>query len=308
VPDPETFLTELYVLADGFCKTALPPERRPGPPAALARGEVVTLAVYGQWARFRSERDFYRYAAKHLRGAFPGLPARPQLNRLLRRHRGAVEGFARWLAAALGAHAAPYEALDGTGGPTRTARRRGRGWLPGLADVGMSTRLGWYEGLRLLVAADPAGVVTGFGFGPASADDRALAETLFALRAAPDPRLPTAGRAASGVYAADTGFAGQECEARWVAACGAQVVAPPQPDAARAWPARERRRFAALRQVVETVFDRLHAAFRLDRERPHDLSGFQARLAAEGALHNFCVWLNRKLGQPDLALADLLGW
>lgn len=58
--DPETFLVELYVLVDEFCKAQLPPERHPGPMAALERSEVVTLAVLGQWGRFGSERDFWR--------------------------------------------------------------------------------------------------------------------------------------------------------------------------------------------------------------------------------------------------------
>src|SRR5215203_1161081 len=26
------------------------------------------------------------------------------------------------------------------------------------------------------------------------------------------------------------------------------------------------------------------------------------------ALHNFCIWLNDRLGRPRLAFADLLGW
>jgi hypothetical protein len=36
---------------------------------------------------------------------------------------------------------------------------------------------------------------------------------------------------------------------------------------------------AGLRQVVETIYDKLLNTFRLARERPHDLTGFQARLA-----------------------------
>jgi len=31
-------------------------------------------------------------------------------------------------------------------------------------------------------------------------------------------------------------------------------------------------------------------------------------LAAKVALHNFCIWLNRQLGRPDLAFADLIDW
>ena len=58
---------------------------------------------------------------------------------------------------------------------------------------------------------------------------------------------------------------------------------------------------------METVYERLEHTFRLDRERPHSLSGFRARLAATAALHNFCIWLNQQLGRPSLAFADLIG-
>jgi hypothetical protein len=308
VNDPETFLTALYVLVDEFVQAERPMGRRPGPPAALSASEVLTLAVFGQWARFGSERDFYRYAATRLRPAFPRRPARSQYNRLGRRHRPALARLGLWLAERLAAPRAAYECLDSTGVPVRNAKRRGAGWLAGLADIGTCSRLGWSEGFHLLTAVDPAGVVTGFGFGPASANDRALAETLLALRRCPDPRLPSAGRPASNVYVADAGFAGQAVQPHWLAAYGAEVVAPPQTGSARAWAPAERRWLAGLRQVVETVHDRLLAPFRLDRERPHALEGFRARLAAKVGLHNFCIWLNRQQGRPDLAIAEVLGW
>jgi Transposase DDE domain len=308
VLDPETFLVELYVVVDEFCQTAVPPERHPGRAAALARSEVVTLALCAQWARFRSEREFWRYADTTLRPLFPRLPDRAQFNRQVRRYRDVITAFALWLAATLGAPQAAYEALDSTAVPTRNAKRRGRGWLPGLADIGFSNRRGWYEGFHLLVAAVPSGVVTGFGFGPASSNDRALAETFFAQRAMSSPHLASAGQMASGVYVADAGFAGVTCEQRWVAAHHAQLVAPPHAGSRPPWPKPKRRRNAGWRQIIETVFARLQAAFRLDRERPHALDGFHARLAAKVALHNFCLWLNRRLGQPALALVDVLGW
>jgi len=59
---------------------------------------------------------------------------------------------------------------------------------------------------------------------------------------------------------------------------------------------------------VETVYEQLYHTFRLDRERPHDLSGFQARLAAKIALHHFCIWFNEQLGRPRLAFTDLVDW
>jgi hypothetical protein len=91
--DVDTFLTTLYVMVDDFCKLSLPADLHPGPQAALSRSEVVTLALFGQWQGFGSERGFYRYAQRHLRAAFPSLPTREQYNRQIRRQHAALVAF-----------------------------------------------------------------------------------------------------------------------------------------------------------------------------------------------------------------------
>jgi hypothetical protein len=168
--------------------------------------------------------------------------------------------------------------------------------------------VGWYEGFHLLVAISPSGVLTGFGFAPAHVHDISLAETFLALRYAPDPRLASVGCATSRPYVGDKGFAGRENRTRWRTFYQAQVISPPTRRSRHPWPKALRRWLASIRQIVETVYDKLHNALGLDRERPHDLSGFQARLAAKAALHNFCIWLNQQLGRPNLAFADLIDW
>src|SRR5262249_43798208 len=180
--DVDTFLTTLDVMVDDFCMLALPPELHPGPQAALSRREVVTLALFGQWQGFGSERGFYRYAQRHLRAAFPARPAREQDNRQVRQPHAALGAFFPFLLRLVGAQRCAYEALDSSGVPTRDAKRRGAGWLPGLADIGWSNRLGWYEGVHRLLAVNPRGVITGFGCGAASTKDQPLADTFFALR------------------------------------------------------------------------------------------------------------------------------
>lgn len=307
--DPETFLTELYVLVDEFCK-AHPAPRRPGPAPALTESEVLTLALFSHWAPFASERAFYRYAARHLRALFPTLPSRPQFNRLVRRCHDRLAAFALDLGRALAATDPVFEVLDGTGVPTRNAKRRGAGWLPEVADLGKCTRLGWYEGVRLLLAVTPQGAITGFGLGPASTNDRTLAETFFACRAAPDARLRSVGQPVSDCYVADMGFAGVQCEARWATQYGATVICPAQTGSTRAqrWSKPWRTWLAGIRQVIETVNDRLLTAFGLTHERPHAWDGLQARLAARVGLHNTCLWLNQRHGRPLLAIADLIAW
>jgi hypothetical protein len=120
--DVDTFLTTLYVMADDFDKTSLPPEPHPGPQAALSRSEVVTLALFGQWQSFGSERGFYRYAQRHLRAAFPSLPTREQFNRQVRQQYAALVAVFLHLARLLAAQHCAYEALDSSGVPTRDAK------------------------------------------------------------------------------------------------------------------------------------------------------------------------------------------
>jgi hypothetical protein len=89
----------------------------------------------------------------------------------------------------------------------------------------------------------PEGVITGWGFGPASSKDQGLAEPFFAARqavgrgdapCATDPDRPgvgrvcleSVGRPAPRVYLADKGFAGHYTHRRWRQRYGAEVVAP----------------------------------------------------------------------------------
>jgi hypothetical protein len=95
------------------------------------------------------------------------LPDRSQFNRLLRQQQDALVAFSLSLVQRLQAQQCAYEVLDATAVPTRDAKRRGLGWLPGLADIGWSSRLGWYEGMYLLLSVNPVGVITGFGYAPA---------------------------------------------------------------------------------------------------------------------------------------------
>src|SRR5215218_2231548 len=72
--DLHSFLVSLYVLVDDWWKlehSSEPP--RAGRPALLTDPEVITLAILAQWPRFRSERDFWRFAQAHLRPYFPNL-------------------------------------------------------------------------------------------------------------------------------------------------------------------------------------------------------------------------------------------
>lgn len=306
--DVDIFLTALYVMVDDLCQSHQTERIRPGPEASLCGSEVITLAIFGRWRRFASERDFYRYAEAHLMEAFPTLPDRSQFNRLVRFYADDIEEVAVNLGQMVEASEPPYQALDASAMPIRDVKRRGRGWLAGDADIGWSNKLGWYEGFSLLSAVEPSGVITGFCFAPASTADQPLADTFFAVRAYPTPRLSSVGPASCAPYVADKGFEGAENHRRWLEDYGTEVIHAPKRNSKKSWSKRLRQWIAGIRQIVETVYDKLFNAFGLWNERPHDLQGLRARLAARVALHNFCIWLNDELGRPRLNFADLMGW
>jgi hypothetical protein len=231
----------------------------------------------------------------------------------MRRSHDLVVAFFLQLADELGAGEVPYEALDTTAVPVRNAKRRGAGHLAGLADIGSSKRLGWYEGFQLMVSVLPSGVVTGYGVAAASTKEQPLAEDFFALRAQPERAacagLGHVGAPAGGPYACDKGFEGEARALTWRRDYGAEVITAPKRSAKkRRWPKALRRWLASIRQIVETAIGALQERFHLGKDRPHALSGFRARLAAKMALFNFCIWLNRRLGRQDLAFADLIDW
>ena len=86
------------------------------------------------------------------------------------------------------------------------------------------------------------------------------------------------------------------------------LLCPPRKCDPLAWRATWKARHAQLRQVIETVHDKLLHTFGLERERPHHLAGLYARLCAKAALHNICIGLNEKAGRAPMQFADLIAW
>lgn len=309
--DVDTFLTTVYVLVDEYAKAqpgAPLTGASAGRPASLCASEVMTLAIFAQWGQFRSERALYRYARRHLRPAFPGLPDRSQYNRLLRRHYPTLVALMRLLAERLGAATCQYQVVDTTGVPTRQVKRRAFGWLPEYTAIGFCNRVGWYEGFRLLTSATQAGVVTGFAMAEAPRKDQPLADAFFTARALPQPCTCSVGAWYGGYYVVDTGFEGRALLRHWAEDLEALVVCMPNRSRPHGWPKALRQWVAGRRQIAETVHARLMDTFGLTHDRPHSLDGFQTRLAAKLTLYNVCCWLNHQFGRPLLAFADLLDW
>ena len=138
--DLDSFLVSLYVLVDDWWQAGhgrVP--RRPGRPALLTDPEVITLAILAQWPRFRSERDFWRFASSHLREYFPNLCSQGQFNRRVRALEPELRALQKALAGDLCDPSAVYRVMDTTLIPAIVrVRASGKGLFAGQASFGRS--------------------------------------------------------------------------------------------------------------------------------------------------------------------------
>jgi hypothetical protein len=294
--DLDSFLLSLYVLVDDWWQERHPySPRKPGRPALLSDPEVITLAILAQWPRFRSERDFWRFASAHLHSYFPKLCTQGQFNRRVRALAPELRALQRAFAGDLCEPSAVYRVMDTTLVPAVVRVRASRkGLFCGQASFGRSaSKTEWIYGFKAALVVDPKGVVSAFGLAPAASDERPIGEALIA------EDLHEA-------YLADKGFTGLEWERYWLERYGALVAATPYDDSRRAWSKADRRWAAGKRQIIEGVICQLKDFFSLERHRAKTLGGLLTRLAAKVAAYTCAQRINDSLGRPLRHLADLL--
>lgn len=293
--DFDSFLVALYVLVDDWWKEVNLAERGPGRPPMFSEPEVLTLAILSQWPRWRSERDFGRYANLYLRAYFPNLVSQGQLNRRIRALEPKLRALQRDLSATLADESEIYRVIDTTLVPAIVRVRACRkGLFAGQAAFGRcASKTEWVYGFKVALSVSPEGVITSFGLAEANCDERLVGEFFIEL-----DRHDT--------YLADKGFSSVDWERQWLGTYGAEVVATPQKSAHRAWPQAACKWAAGKRQIVEGVIHQLKDIFALERHRTKTLGGLLARLAAKVTAYTVGQVLNARLGRPLRHLADLL--
>jgi hypothetical protein len=213
----ETLLISLFVLVDDWWReNHRDAPRGPGRPPLLAPSEVLTLAILAQWPRFRSERDFFRFADVYLRPYFPNLLSHGQLNRRIRALEPEMQAFQRNLAATHCDGSEVYHVLDTTLIPTIVrVRACRRGLFAGQATFGRCvSRTEWVYGFKVALSVSPEGVVSSFGLAPANSDERPIGEFLVAYDG-------------HDAFLADKGFSSVAWEQRWLERYCALVAATP---------------------------------------------------------------------------------
>ena len=294
--DLDSFLISLYVLIEDWWKaTHSSDTTEAGRPPLICDPEILTLAILAQWPRFRSERDFLRFASMHLRGYFPTLPSQSQFNRRVRALEGEMGALQLYLARRLAQQSAVYHVLDTTLVPAVVRVRACRkGLFAGQATFGRcASKTEWIYGFKVGLSITPEGVISAFCLAEASADERPIGD--FLIR-----------EDGHDAYLADKGFSSVDWERHWLEGHGALVAATPKDNSKRAWPRADRLWAAGKRQIIEGVINQLKDLFFLERHRAKTLEGLLTRLAAKVTAYTCGQYFNFQLGRPLRHLADLL--
>jgi len=328
--DPDTFVTTVYVVVDDLCRDRsdeLQPNPR-GRRPVLSESEVITLALLSQWHGGGSERAFLRFAARHWASYFPLIGQsgfNKRVHALRRRIAEVALEVGRQVRCLMGT-GSTYGAMDGIIVPLmRICRgRRMRLFTPDEAAIGKGgSDRRWEYGIKLLAVVEESGCISGFVAGPASTEERWLAEGLLSWRWNPHSPQPSAaglagmlgpahrkggqrrgpagglwpvegaGEATGEKYLAGRGFSGHSWLRHWSRSYGARVITPHNASEHFASP----RELNSRRQIVETAFGILCDAFRLKFPRARTIEGLQARIACKIAAFNIGILINQMYGR-----------
>lgn len=338
--DADTFLVAVYTVVDDLYRTHYAPHKpiRRGRPPQLADSEVLTLMLLCQWRQDRSQAAFVRWVHAHRLADFPAMLTPTAFGRRVRDLTGVLCQLGPLISQQLGVLVGTpqYEIIDAVPVPLMRRCRGERHRLFGAeAAVGRGgSDAHWYYGCSLCDVVLADGVISGFVVGPASTNERWLAECLYRWRLDPwapqpeseelaavlgrrhrhdriGPTGPIRGRQAVGMpttpyVLADAGFVGQLWQTHWQQCYGMRLVTHADADLTPAARAVLRPRYAAARQLIETVHSILLGVFGLAYPRARSGWGLLVRLAAKVAAFNLAVYLNYLFGRPTLSIFNPL--
>jgi hypothetical protein len=290
--DLDTLATALYVRVDDLLKMApqmAPARPRVGIVPKITDAELVTLSVMQALLGHSSERAWLRFAGKHLRAMFPGLPQQPGYNKRLR----SLVGTMNWLIGVLARDTSVWGddvwVVDST--PVECGRSREtakRSELAGWAEYGYcASHSRYFWGLRLHLLCTLHGLPVGFALTGAKADERSV--LLDILHA--DPTLTDRSRQ---IMIGDKNYFGAEFEATLPEA-GITLLRPARKGET------ERpgtRFFKPLRQVIESINDTLKGQLDLEQHGGRTRTGVITRVWQRILALTAAIWHNDQLGAP----------
>lgn len=285
----DDFCLWMYVMIDDWYQQASEVGKRSGPaPTTCSDSELLTMVLVGECVGWQEETELWLQWRRHAE-LFPKLPSLSRLNRRRRQLAPSLQWLHQFILSRLAWANDPLLLLDGV--PLAVVSRAHAAhasseWRVHHASYGYShtKRLpffGYY--VHLLVTC--SGVILDWIVTPASTADVVAGDDL--LQHTPTPLSERS-------ILADKGYTSAALHQRAWTTRGVRLLVLPKRGmrAAALLPLRLRRRFARLRQRVETLNSQLVQQFDIERTSAHSFWGMTTRLRAKLTAHLCCVYYN----------------
>jgi len=328
--DLDTFLVALYTIADDLYKTHFPNKQiQVGPKLIMNDSEIMTLGLCAQWLKW-PERKLLMYVEKHWGAYFPHLLSQSEYNRRFNALAERLSYLVPLIRSQITGYCPSYEIMDCVPVPLmkRCRGEKAKLFKREIANIGKGgSDREWYYGVKLALAVQPKGTISGFILSPAKTAERWSAEYMLCHRNNP-LRIPTRvddlppshgkkrvgpdgllwpkegiGHSNPGLYLTDRGYTGQWWDAHWDTEYKTRVLTPESYSGMEA--EKLRPLHSSSRQVIEDVNEHLSDDLGLNRIGARTDKGLLARIAAKLVAFNIGIWLNQIFDRPTFALTTL---
>jgi len=289
INDFSDFSLWMYVLVDDIMKQLAPLYKRPGPAPECSDSELITMALVGECRGWDVETEMLSHWKDH-GDLFPIIPSQSRFNR---RRRNMMQAFNLIRRAVLQTLDLAYDrqcVIDSLPipvvqfylVPSSTGDWQAYGAAFGKVPSKNETIFGYK--LHLLITV--GGLILDFELAPANATDLEVGFELlceqFDLQVLGDKAYISADKAA------------ELLEKNRI-----HLQTLPRRNQKKQLPSEIKRRFNAIRQVIETVNGQLSEQFHIEKNHAHTFWGLVTRLLTKLTAHTLCIYINRFLGKLD---------
>lgn len=289
ITDFDDFVTWMYVLIDDIWQQIGHLYPRPGPAPTCSDAELMTMAIVGECREWDKETNLLGEWRSYPQ-LFPHLPERSRFNRRRRNLTQAIDHIRRVTLAVLDVaydaqcviDSLPIEVVKFHLVPSSTGDWDAHGATYGHCATKKRTIYGYR--LNLLVSV--GGVILDFDLMSANADEREAARDMLE-----DKRNLT--------VIGDKGCISADLANDLRERCGIHLLTLPRTNQKQHVSPVVRRLINQVRQIIETVNGQLTEQLQIEINHAHSFWGLCARLSTKLAAHTLCMYLNRRLGNPD---------
>jgi hypothetical protein len=291
ISDFEDFCLWMYVTVDDLWRRVGPRYTRPGPAPRCSDSELITMVLAGAGRGWDLETDLIASWQGH-RDLFPHIPERSRFNRRRRRLQLAINDLRRVLLTLLDLARDRQAAIDSLPVPvmrfhlvpTSPAADTWRSYGAAFGKVPSKKQTICGYKLHLLVSL--GGVILDFELAPANVSDLTVGAELLAEQR---------DLAALG----DKAYISAAAAAELRTAAGVTLLTVPRQNQRAQCSAAFAALHARWRQIIETVNQQLSGHLHVEENHAKTFEGLCARLYSKLTAHTLCVYLNRRLGNPD---------